>query len=368
MSENKSLPIATLLLIAANIAAAFLLFIDPTLIDTYGFSSAEPNAIASITCLFLHANVIHLLGNMVFLAAAGPATEPAFGSLKFFGVYLASGLAGVAAHWAFSGGSNVPLIGASGAVAGCVALGAVRFNRTKVALAPSLSVPLLLVVALWLILQVLGATVKLTSDPGGTSYWAHIGGALAGLLLALAYKAPKEAHRIESHKVIDAMSSRGPAATLAAAEKHLAAHPGDPKALLEKAEALAKLGEKPQAAAAFLDALSKAPESAVVAILERANEAACFDHLPSMKRAQLAVKLKSTHADLSVKLLESVVHGPKEDTQRPDAMLSLAELRKESDPEQSQSLLKELLEKYPLHPAAEIVRARGLLPAQGANP
>jgi len=366
VSETKTLPIATLLLIAANIAAAFLTFIDPSLIDTYGFVGAQPNAIAAVACLFLHANVIHLLGNMVFLAAAGPATEPAFGSLKFFGVYLASGLAGVAAHWAFSGGSEIPLIGASGAVAGCVVLGAVRFNRTKVSLAPNFNVSLLLVVGLWLILQVVGATVKLGSDPGGTSYWAHIGGAIAGLLLAVAYKAPKEANRIESHKMLDTMSARGPAAALAAADKHLASHPGDPKALLEKAEALAKLGEKSQAAHAYLEALNKTPENAHMQIVERAEQSSCLSHFPSMKRAQLAAKLKTNDPDLAAKLLESVVAGPKDDSQRPDAMLELAELHKVTDPERSNKLVKELIENYPLHPAVEIVRTRGLTP--GAKP
>ena len=366
MSENKPLPIATLLIIAANIAAAFLTFIDPTLIDTYGFVSAQPNAIAAVACLFLHANVIHLLGNMVFLAAAGPATEPAFGSLKFFGVYLASGLAGVAAHWAFSKGSEIPLIGASGAVAGCVVLGAVRFNRTKVSLAPNLNVSLLLVVGLWLVLQILGATVKLDSDPGGTSYWAHIGGALAGLLLALAYKAPKEADRIESHKMLETMSARGPAAALAAAEKHLAAHPGDPKALIEKADALAKLGEKSQAARSYLEALSKTPEKAQLQIIERAEKSACLPHFPSMKRAQLAAKLKAANPELAAKLLESVVSGPKDDAQRPDAMLELAEIHRDSDPEKAKRLITELVENYPLHPAVEIVRTRGLTP--GAKP
>jgi len=366
VSETKPLPIATLLLIAANIAAAFLTFVDPTLIDTYGFIGSQPNAIAAVACLFLHANVIHLLGNMVFLAAAGPATEPAFGSLKFFGVYLASGLAGVAAHWAFSRGSDVPLIGASGAVAGCVVLGAIRFNRTKVSLAPNFSVSILLVVGLWVVLQVLGATVKLASDTGGTSYWAHIGGALAGLLLALAYKAPKEARRIESHKVLDMMSARGPAAALAAAEKHLASHPGDPKALLEKAEALSKLGEKSQAAHTYLEALNKVPDGAQLDIVKRAEQAACLSHFPSMKRAQLAAKLKAASPELAGKLLESVVAGPKDDSQRPDAMLELAEIHKVSDPERSNRLIRELVENYPLHPAAEIVRARGLTP--GAKP
>lgn len=368
MSEKQPLPIATLLIIAANIAAAFLLFIDPSLIDTYGFIGAQPSAIAAVACLFLHANVIHLLGNMVFLAAAGPATEPAFGSLKFFGVYLASGLAGVAAHWAFSGGSEIPLIGASGAVAGCVVLGAVRFSGTKVALAPNFSVSLLLVVGLWIVLQVLGATVKLTSEPGGTSYWAHIGGALAGLLLALAYKAPKEAQRIESHKMLDTMTARGPAAALAAAEKHLAAHPGDAKALLEKADALAKLGEKSQAARTYLEALIKTPESEHFTIIEKAEQSACLPHIPSMKRAQLSAKLKSTNPDLAAKLLESVVDGPKEDSQRPDAMLELAELCREEKPEEAKRLITELIEMYPLHPATEIVRAKGLAPSQGAKP
>jgi membrane associated rhomboid family serine protease len=359
LNVDKRTPVVTLLLIAANIAAAFLLVWQPELVDRYGFVAASPQVFPAITCLFLHANLFHLLGNMVFLAAAGPATEAAVGSIRFFGVYLASGLLGVAAHWALSPNKEAPLIGASGAVTGCVALGAVRFYRSKVPLAPSLSAPLFSIVVFWLLLQVVGGFVHIGEEAAGTSYWSHVGGAMAGFTLALAFKAPAEADRRESQRMIAQMSERGPAAVLAAADRHLAQHPRDEGALLQKAEALAKLGDRARAATLYIEVLDRASSARQAEVLDLVSASGCLEDIPSMKRTLYAEQLKSRKQDLAAVLLESVVKGPPSDSQRPDAILALAEIRRDSDPDGANRLVAELFAQYPLHPASEIARAKG---------
>jgi membrane associated rhomboid family serine protease len=362
LSQPKTLPVASLLLLAANIAAAFLTVLQPDLAQRYGFIPGDPQPLAALTSLFLHVNLIHLLGNMVFLAAAGPPTEAAVGPLRFFGVYVSAGLLGVAAHWMLGSNPDVPLIGASGAVAGCAMLGSVRFYRERVMLAPNVTVPLIAVSAIWLILQAVGGVVRLNDELAGTSYWSHLGGAVGGLLLALAYRAPREADRLESHRVIESMASRGPAASLAAAEKHLAQHPGDLKAMVQRAEALANLGESSEAQRAFSEAVERAPDGLQAEVLERVISCGCAEGLPSHRRTMLAAKLKEHKPELAGQLLESVVRGPADDGQRPDAMLALAEIRRDTDPATAGQLLRELYERYPLHPAAELARAKGWNP------
>lgn len=363
MNAPKRTPAITLILITANIAAAFLMVLQPDLLDSFGFVPARPSALTVFTSLFLHANLLHLLGNMVFLAAAGPATESAVGSIRFFGVYLSGGVVGVLAHWVMSPGSTTPLIGASGAVAACAALGAVRFYRTKVPLAPGLSVPVVVVVVTWLLLQVFGGMVRLTeTDTGGTAYWAHVGGAATGLLLALAFRSSSEADRIASKEVVAEMNARGPGAALAAAELHLSVHPNDLNVLLEQAEALVQLGEKGRASQAFCTALEVCPEAKQTPILERAAACGCLGAIPSIRRTLLAERLRTQNGDMARLLLESVVGGPMTDGQRPDAILALAELRREADPTGADKLVAELFRIYPMHPAADLARAKGWSP------
>ncbi len=355
---SRRSPVVSLLILAANLAAAFLLFYQPDLIETYGFIPARPTVVAALASLFLHANLVHLLGNMVFLAAAGPAAESAVGSLRFFGVYLAAGLSGIAAHWALGPGPQTPLIGASGAVAGVVALASVRFFSVRVPLAPGLSVPIFAVSGLWLLLQIAGGFIQLGGAGEAVAYWAHIGGAAAGLLLALAFRTQKDAEFEASTKRLDDLASRSPAAALAAAEDHLRAHPRDFRAMAEKGAALAKLGESQQAARAFLDAADAAPRPNFAQVADAAVGSGCLNHLPSMKRAHWASRLTNDHAPIAEKLWASIVEGPNDDPQVPDAMLALAELRRGARPQEAKRLADDLIAAYPLHPAAEIARTK----------
>ena len=135
---GRRIPLVTLLLIAANIVAAFALLIYPDFAYEFGFRADRPRLSTAITSQFLHANVFHLLGNMVFLAAVGVAVEMATGSLRFAVVYFTAGMVGVAVHFlVYRHVSNpAPLIGASASIAGCAAYYSVRYTRMRVLLAP----------------------------------------------------------------------------------------------------------------------------------------------------------------------------------------------------------------------------------------
>ena len=113
----------TLIIIAVNIAVAFWLVINPNQIVDYAFHALHPVAVDLFASLFMHVNVLHLLGNMIFLAAVAPAVESGTGPLRFLLLYLISGLAGLGGHWllALALGVASPVVGASGAIAGCVA-------------------------------------------------------------------------------------------------------------------------------------------------------------------------------------------------------------------------------------------------------
>ena len=85
----------TLVLVAANLAVAFFAPFSPMMAN-FAFDPFKPNLLSALTCLFLHdpSNILHLLGNMVFLAAVGPLVESSLGPTKFLVVYLVGGLAG----------------------------------------------------------------------------------------------------------------------------------------------------------------------------------------------------------------------------------------------------------------------------------
>ncbi|HWA84363.1 MAG TPA: rhomboid family intramembrane serine protease, partial [Fimbriimonadaceae bacterium] len=132
MSERGRLPIATLILIVANIVAAFAMVWQPDLIYDFGFNPVRPTFESVFASMFVHANLFHLFANMLFLAAVGATVELATGTLRFVAVYLVSGLAGVGLHFLLAV-RNIsephPLVGASGCIAGCAAYYGIRYLR-----------------------------------------------------------------------------------------------------------------------------------------------------------------------------------------------------------------------------------------------
>ncbi|AIE84692.1 rhomboid family protein [Fimbriimonas ginsengisoli] len=358
---ERRVPIVTLILIGANLVAAFALIISPSLAEELGFNPARPRLSSAVTGLFLHANLFHLLGNMVFLAAVGAAVELATGSLRFALVYFFAGLCGVAVHYLVTRGTQSPasLVGASGAIAGCAAYYSVRYTGLKVAFAPHRALSVAAVTGIWVILQVVGAFVRVGQTEGGTSYWAHLGGFAGGVLLSLLFRAPDLGQIRLGHEVLEQMNDRGPGAVVTAATRHLEKHPRDLKALWELANAQRLLGEGEAEADVLLRLLEIESEEEVPEVLRRLCQAGRVTRLPTLRRLQLADRIRLSSPAIAKALLRSVVEGERSEPQRPDAILSLATLERDESPVRAEELLGELSSEYPMHPAAELARKRG---------
>lgn len=360
MIEKSRLPIVTLLLIIANLFAAFAVAFNSELVMDLGFNPKNPSFLTIFTSLFLHQNLLHLLGNMVFLAAVGAAVELATGSARFLIVYFVSGLFGVLAHFIFTMSLTEPsvLIGASGSIAGCAAYYSVRYVRLKVPIAPRKGISVAVVTVVWLVLQFIGAFVSI-GDSSSVSFWAHIGGFLGGLLLSAIFRAPDLGQRKLGHEVLDKMNERGPAAVALAARQHLKEHPGDIKALRNLADAERQLDHPIAEVETLLKLIDVLPESEQSEPLSRLAELEKLATLPSLRRTLLADRFKETDPNTCRMLLDSVVDGPDSDPQVPDAMLALASLEREHAPERATEILNKLQAKFPLHPTVNLARQRG---------
>lgn len=361
--RSSRTPWLTISLAAINIFAAFLLYLRfPDWLDTGGFRADHPTLLTLFTNLFLHANTVHLMGNMIALVAIGAWVEEALGTLKFLIIYFAGGLVGVLIHWLVLRQTMAPdpLVGASGCVAACAAYTGVRYMWSKVVLGPKIRIPVLAMVGIWAGLQILGAFVKL-GDASGVSFWAHLGGILAGLILAAALGAPKDASLHLGRKKISEMEGRSPAAVIAASKAHLLHHPTDLDAFEELIEAYATQDQPQEEIAAHLRVLDFAPESQWLVHIERLAELRGLTRIPSLKRCQMAQKMATTSPKAQEILLESVTNEPTNDPQVPEALLALAVLNTDSDSSRSSQLLERLQTEFPLHPATDIAKVRGLL-------
>lgn len=156
-------------------------------------SDPAGNFLTIFTSMFLHAGWIHLGGNMLYLLIFGDNVEDRFGHFKFLIFYVLSGLAACFAQFVVSMFSDIPTLGASGAIAGVLAAYLFLFpgRRVRVLLAAWIvNLPALLVIGAWIILQLVSGVGSLSdaSSTGGVAYIAHIGGFLAGLVLTLFFK------------------------------------------------------------------------------------------------------------------------------------------------------------------------------------
>jgi len=146
------------------------------------------------TSMFMHAGWVHLLGNMLYLWIFGDNVEDSFGHAKFLLFYVLCGIAATFAQVLFTSSSNVPNLGASGAIAGVLAAYIVMFPRGQVRVMMGrgiIPMPALVVIGFWIVLQFVSGigAISQTADTGGVAYLAHIGGFVAGLLLTFVFRA-----------------------------------------------------------------------------------------------------------------------------------------------------------------------------------
>ncbi len=157
----------------------------------------DPVMITFITAMFLHGGWLHVLGNMLFLWVFGDNVEDRMGHLRYLLFYLAAGIIGSFSHILANPTSEVPIIGASGAVAGVLGGYFVTFPKARVlALIPIIffftlaEIPAVIFLALWFVLQIFNGAASLGGAVNPVAWWAHIGGFVAGMILIKIF-APK---------------------------------------------------------------------------------------------------------------------------------------------------------------------------------
>lgn len=147
-----------------------------------------------LTAMFMHGGLMHLGGNLLYLWIFGDNVEHRFGALPFLGFYLASGLAASIAQIALDPDSLIPTLGASGAISGVLGAYLVLFPRNRVNavfIFRVVTIPAFVVLGVWIGFQLFNGygSIAATEQTGGVAYGAHIGGFVAGVVVAVAYRA-----------------------------------------------------------------------------------------------------------------------------------------------------------------------------------
>ena len=147
----------------------------------------------AFTAMFLHGSILHIAGNMLFLAIFGPNVEDSMGRVRFTIFYLLGGLVALAAQIAVGPNSRVPTLGASGAIAAVLGGYIVLFPRARILslvfivfFVTIIEVPAVFLLGFWFLQQVYFGSANLTNPVGGgggVAYFAHVGGFIFGLAL-----------------------------------------------------------------------------------------------------------------------------------------------------------------------------------------
>jgi membrane associated rhomboid family serine protease len=175
----------------------------------YGFIPAQPRVTNLFSSMFLHAGILHLVGNMWFLWMFGVRVEDRLGRLAFVSLYLFSGLGAAALHYAFNKGSTIPCVGASGAISGVAGAYFIFFPRSRVDLAiylpgyygtlKTFQTRTHAALGAWFGEQfLLGLLFYYAHIRFSVAVWAHVGGFVVGLSLALAFLAARPPEGIEA--------------------------------------------------------------------------------------------------------------------------------------------------------------------------
>lgn len=202
-NPTRTFPFVTIGLIAMNIAVFIWEIMQPMgqqIPLMYGavphnlltFEKTQPisPALSIFTSMFLHAGLLHVAGNMLYLWIFGNNIEDSLGHFRFLLFYLFSGIVAVFGHALTEAQSMIPMIGASGAVSGILGAYILLFPQARVHTLiffgfffQVVRIPAVVVIGFWIVIQLIsGFAGKGALQQGGVAWFAHIGGFLAGLL------------------------------------------------------------------------------------------------------------------------------------------------------------------------------------------
>jgi membrane associated rhomboid family serine protease len=209
-SARRSAPVVTIALIAINVLV-FLLELQrgDAFIQQWAFvpgrfsENPSGDAVTVLSAMFMHGGWLHLGGNMLYLWIFGDNVEDRFGSIKFLLFYLVAGLAATFAQYAVNPASNIPNVGASGAIAGVLGAYLLMFPKARVDVLLGrqvVAMPAFIVLGFWVVLQFVSGVGSIAdtaqTEQGGVAYMAHVGGFVAGLVLGVVFGGLKRPDRI----------------------------------------------------------------------------------------------------------------------------------------------------------------------------
>jgi membrane associated rhomboid family serine protease len=152
-----------------------------------------PLVLTVFTAMFMHGGFLHIIGNMLYLWIFGNNVEDVLGHTRFALFYLTCGVISSAAHVLTNLNSPIPMLGASGAIAGVLGAYFVRFPSARVSVLifffffiRIIRVPAVIVLGFWFLMQILQAGAGAAGE-GGVAWFAHIGGFIAGVILMTKY-------------------------------------------------------------------------------------------------------------------------------------------------------------------------------------
>ena len=165
---------------------------DPDLgiaiVYTFGFVPAKFSIITIITSMFIHGGLAHIIGNMWFLWLFGDNVESVLGHLKYFLFYMVCGIGAALGQFLISTSSQVPMVGASGAIAGILGAYMIQFPKARVHVLvilifiTTIAVPAQIVLGLWFLMQLTGGLGTLGMDTtGGVAWFEHVVGFISGV-------------------------------------------------------------------------------------------------------------------------------------------------------------------------------------------
>ncbi len=196
-SRSRTTPIVNYVLILINVLVFIVELIEgDAFIVRWAFvpgrfmANPAADVVTVFSSMFMHAGLLHIGGNMLYLWVFGNNVEDRFGHVAFLLFYLLCGVAATMAQLYFSVGSDVPNLGASGAIAGVLGAYLLMFplRRVTVLLVRFIvPLPAVIVLGFWFVLQFYSGvgSIAVSSESGGVAYLAHVGGFVAGFFMAI---------------------------------------------------------------------------------------------------------------------------------------------------------------------------------------
>ncbi len=168
------------------------------LIDWLESPSGAEEPATIVTSMFIHGGWLHLIGNMLFLWVFGDNVEDAMGHGRYLVFYLLAGVGATALQVYVDQGSQIPMVGASGAIAGVLGAYLILYPRATVSVVipwlwffGAFPVPAAFLIVFWFLLQLLNGVAALSTATGvteGVAFWAHVGGFVVGILLVWLFR------------------------------------------------------------------------------------------------------------------------------------------------------------------------------------